>query len=97
MYELFKSLKQSKNTDVIIESPYKLVHEVFQGKITASYVSSGASEYFREHDYKKGVWWSEDHEMLYGTKIPFKTKAGTPDDDAKEFNAYNTYMKSDND
>lgn len=86
-----------KKPDVVIESPYKLIHEVFQGKTTSSFVSSGANKYFRELDYEKGVWWSKGHDMLYGTKIPFKTKAGTPDDDAKEFNAYNTYMKSDDD
>lgn len=96
MYELFKSLLP-KQTDVIIESPYKLIQEVFQGKKPVSYVSSGASEYFREHDYEIGVWWSDEHEVFYGTKIPFKTKVGTPEDDAKEFNGYNTYMKSDND
>lgn len=91
-YELLKSLIPNKPVEDIEELvPFKLLRETAK----ADWISSGASNYFREHNYEQGVWWSADHEVWYGKMLPLKTKTGMPsDDEEKEFNFYNTYMKS---
>ena len=90
MFDLLKSLPRANSqSDKPTKPRFDLIREA--AGIQAQFIPG--NEYFREHDYEVGTWWSKDHKVFYGMKLPFKTKTGVPDAEAKTFNGFDTYFK----